>query len=136
MSKVLQGSCLCGSVAYEVKGQAKAFYHCHCGRCRKANGSGHASNILVSPESYQWTRGEELIRMYKVPEAERFANFFCSLCGSPLPKVREEQGVVVIQAGTLDTIPEITPEAHIFWDSRAEWECENVSLPTFEKYPN
>ena len=34
----LSGSCLCGSVAYELQGDARRFYHCHCERCRKASG--------------------------------------------------------------------------------------------------
>ncbi|MDQ6957621.1 MAG: hypothetical protein Q9M24_00745 [Mariprofundaceae bacterium] len=32
----LRGSCLCGSVQYEISGEIVRFYHCHCGRCRKA----------------------------------------------------------------------------------------------------
>jgi len=26
----LTGSCLCGSVQYEIHGEADRFYHCHC----------------------------------------------------------------------------------------------------------
>ena len=55
----LTGSCLCGSVKYELEGKAERFYHCHCSRCRKATGTGHASNLLVTPlASLTWTEGE------------------------------------------------------------------------------
>ncbi|MEJ2346595.1 MAG: GFA family protein [Gammaproteobacteria bacterium] len=30
----LTGSCLCGSVQYEITGEPKRFYHCHCSRCK------------------------------------------------------------------------------------------------------
>ena len=46
MSQItVKGGCLCGSVQYEVTGETKRFYHCHCERCRKATGTGHAVMI-------------------------------------------------------------------------------------------
>ena len=45
----LSGSCLCGAVRYEATGEPKRFVHCHCSRCRKATGTGHASNLFLQP---------------------------------------------------------------------------------------
>jgi len=130
------GSCLCGSVRYEISGAAQRFYHCHCQRCRKTTGTGHASNLLVTPvSSLSWLAGEELLRRYKVPEAERFYNCFCSHCGSPMPRVVPELDAVVIPAGTLDVEPPIRPQARIFWDSRAAWSCSGDDIPPFPEYP-
>lgn len=130
------GSCLCGSVRYEISGAAQRFYHCHCQRCRKTTGTGHASNLLVTPAgSLTWLAGEELLRRYKVPEAERFYNCFCSHCGSPMPRVVTELDAVVIPAGSLDTEPPIQPQARIFWDSRAAWSCSGDDIPPFPEYP-
>jgi hypothetical protein len=89
---------------------------------------------MVELESYQWTKGEHLIKHFKVPEAERFTNYFCSECGSPLPKIRPNMGIAVIPAGTLDSAPAMKPQAHIFWTSRIEWSCESGDLPVFEEY--
>ena len=83
---IYEGSCLCGAVQYEISGEAARFYHCHCRRCRKATGTGHASNLMIKPEHISWLKGEELIASYKVPEAERFTNRFCSQCGSSMPR--------------------------------------------------
>ena len=133
----LGGSCLCGSVRYEINGEAQRFYHCHCQRCRKATGSGHASNLFVMPEScLTWVAGEELLKRYKVPEAERFYNCFCSQCGSPMPRVVPELEGVVIPAGTLDGEPPIQPGARIFQDSRAFWSCSDDRIPVFPEYPD
>lgn len=130
------GSCLCGSVQYTITGDAIRFYHCHCQRCRKATGTGHASNLLVKPESsITWTKGEKLLSRYKVPEAERFYNCFCKQCGSPMPRVVPELDAVIIPAGTLDDESPIAPGARIFWDSRAAWSCESNDLPVFAEYP-
>ena len=99
----LHGGCLCGSVQYEVSGDANRFYHCHCHRCRKASGTGHATNLILQPGTVTWVAGEALLRRYKVPEAERFFTCFCSNCGSPLPRVVPELELVVIPAGSLDS---------------------------------
>ena len=131
----LSGSCLCGSVAYELKGDARRFFHCHCERCRKASGAAHASNIIMKLHAISWTAGEQLTRRYKVPEAERFAVVFCTECGSPMPRVSPDGQIVVVPAGSLDHEPDIEPQARIFSDSRAGWSCSGDDLPDHATYP-
>jgi len=132
----LTGRCLCGAVQYEINGEAERFYYCHCSRCRKLTGSGFASNLLVSPvDCLRWIKGEDKLKRYKVPEAERFYNLFCSECGSPMPRVVEVLNGVLIPAGSLNEEPPIAPSARIFWESRAEWTCPDESLPVFAEYP-
>lgn len=132
----IQGSCLCGAVQYEVHGDAMRFYHCHCQRCRKTTGTGHASNLMIkSGSSLNWIKGEELLQRFKVPEAERFYNLFCKQCGSPMPRVVPELDAVIIPAGTLDSDPPMAPNGRIFWGSRADWSCPAGDLPVFDEYP-
>ncbi len=131
----IRGSCLCGEVRYRIEGEVKRFYHCHCSRCRKASGTGHASNLMVTAVEVHWLSGEHLVRRFKVREAERFASQFCIDCGSPLPRVVPELGAVVIPAGSLDSNAPLDPQARIFWGSRISWSCGNDGLPTFHQYP-
>jgi hypothetical protein len=130
----LSGSCLCGAVRYTVSGEAQRFYHCHCSRCRKASGTGHASNLFVQG-SLTWNSGEELVRTFKLPEAARFANSFCEVCGSRMPRFIEKLGMVFIPAGSLEDEPDMRSQARIFHDSRAQWSCDEAALPGFEQYP-
>ncbi len=132
---VLRGSCLCGSAAYEVQGEPVRFYHCHCRRCRKATGTGHASNVLVQNGILRWLAGEDLLRMFKVPEAKRFTRQFCSRCGGAVPRVVAELGGVVVPAGSVDGDIPIRPQARIFWDSRAPWSCGGDDIPVYPEYP-
>ena len=129
----LSGSCLCGSVAYEIRGTLRQFNHCHCERCRKATGTGHASNIIVKPESATWTAGEELLSRYKLPEAKRFGTVFCRHCGSPMPRIADDLSYAVVPAGSLDTDPPVRPQRRIFQGSRVAWSCED-ELPAFDTY--
>jgi hypothetical protein len=135
MNVTVTGSCLCGGVRYEVSGEAERFYHCHCQRCRKLTGSGHASNLFITPQTaIVWLQGEELLARYKVPEAERFYNCFCQHCGGPMPRVVPELDGILIPAGSLDSPSPLPAQARIFWDSRAQWSCSD-DLPVFSEYP-
>ncbi len=136
MSRItMKGSCLCGTVKYEVTGAAKRFYHCHCSRCRKATGTGHASNLFVQPATLRWLSGEEHIRAFKVPEAERFTNQFCGICGGRVPRQPVGTDTVLIPAGSLDDDAPITPQARIFTDSRANWSCSGDEIPIYPGPP-
>ena len=130
----LSGSCLCGAVSYVATGEEQRFYHCHCSRCRKASGTGHASNLFMEG-TLTWIGGEELLKSFKLPEAERFTNTFCEVCGSRMPRFIEKLGMVFIPAGSLDDEPGLRPQARIFLDSRAGWSCDQSVLPEFDQYP-
>ena len=130
----LKGSCLCGAVTFEVTGDPKRFYHCHCSRCRKATGTGHASNLFVQPGTLSWLTGSEQVRTFKVPEAQRFANHFCCICGSRLPRQPKDSDMVIIPGGSLDDEPSLKPQARIFSASRASWSCSGDELPVHPEY--
>ena len=136
MSEIsVTGSCLCGSVKYKVTGQTERFYHCHCQRCRKVTGTGHASNLAISPQTaISWTEGEDKLSRYKLPDAERFYSCFCQNCGSPMPRVVPEINAVIIPAGSLDCSLPVNPQGRIFWESRADWSCTD-ELPVYSEYP-
>lgn len=131
----LKGGCLCGAVSYEVTGDVKGFYHCHCARCRKSTGTGHATNLLLSSANLLFTAGEALLKRYKIPEANRFTRQFCSHCGSQVARHVPEIDGVVIPAGSIDGEIPVQPQARIFWDSRADWSCDGDDLPRYAEYP-
>ncbi|HLT90707.1 MAG TPA: GFA family protein [Woeseiaceae bacterium] len=128
------GSCLCGTVRYEATGEVTRFYHCHCSRCRKATGTGHASNLFLEG-TLRWLSGEDQVASYKPPEAKRFTNAFCRQCGGRVPRFSPEARFVMIPAGSLDVDPGTLPQARIFTGSRTGWSCSAAALPEFEEYP-
>jgi len=133
--ETLRGSCLCGAVTYAVTAPFLRFAHCHCGRCRKATGAAHASNLYVAPENFHWIGGHDLVRRFDLPSAKSFATTFCTHCGSPLPHHTRSGREMVVPAGSLDTEPLLSPQARIFWESRAAWGCGSDDLPRFSGYP-
>ena len=49
---MLTGSCLCGSVAYEVDADPGPFVHCHCRTCRKTHGSAFSTVTSVPATAF------------------------------------------------------------------------------------
>ena len=90
---------------------------------------------MLSEAQVEWVCGEDLVRRYKLPEAERYLTTFCGLCGSPLPRHIPEIGLIAVPAGSLDENPGISPQANIFWDSRAKWLEPKAQLPKYGEYP-
>jgi hypothetical protein len=83
--QTLKGSCLCGALQFVVTGEPARFFHCHCSRCRKSSGTGHASNLFISNGELAWAGDSALIKTYKLPGAQRFARTFCSTAGAQKP---------------------------------------------------
>lgn len=130
------GSCLCGTVRYEISGHLGIFQYCHCSRCRKFTGSAHAANLIVAPDQFRWLEGEAQVGRFEHPQAKHFATGFCKVCGSSLPWLGKSRRAVVVPAGTLDDDPGIRPSQNIFWASRAPWYKEASALKHFEELPN
>lgn len=128
---IVAGSCLCGSVAFEITGAPLRMMNCHCTRCRRGRSSAHATNLFYRLDDFRFVRGETHVRVYRVPEARFFAVAFCRSCGGAAPRVSTERGAVIVPAGTLDNDPGTRPEAHIFVSYKANWFDIVDSLPQF-----
>ena len=129
---VVRGSCLCGAIGYEAELPLAGFVNCHCSRCRKETGSAFGANAYVLPDAFRWTRGEDLVRRYDLPDARSFATSFCATCGSPVPHRTRNGSAVMIPAGSLDEDPGVGPTANVHWNSRAPWTVHSGDLPTTE----
>jgi hypothetical protein len=135
--EAIRGSCLCGAVRYEVRKPYLRFAHCYCGRCRKATGGSHATNLYVASSQFSWISGEGITKRFDLPAAQSFATTHCTTCGGPVPHFTRSRRELVVPAGTLDDIPDIRPQANIFWSSRAPWSCSGEGLPFHAEYtPN
>ncbi|MFT5696287.1 MAG: hypothetical protein ACI9QQ_002267, partial [Myxococcota bacterium] len=44
---MIRGSCLCGSVRYEISGKLSPIQYCHAQRCRKASGAAFATEAAA-----------------------------------------------------------------------------------------
>lgn len=131
----VQGSCLCGRIAFEMTATPTGVTQCHCSRCRKTRGTGHATNLLVPSDGFRYLRGEELLTKFRPSDAKYFAHWFCSVCGSTMPRFDEARGFGIIPMGAFDEDPGARPDRHIHVGSKAAWETIHDDLPQFEAGP-
>ncbi len=132
---MIKGSCLCGRVAYELRGTPQAMYYCHCGMCRKATGSSFATNMLVRSDEFMIVSGRSYLKSYESSPSE--FRHFCSECGSPVyGEASSRPNVVSIRCGTLDGDPGARPSFHIYTASKSPWFVISDDLPQFPEEPH
>jgi hypothetical protein len=129
------GSCLCGAVTFSVSGTPSRWLQCHCSRCRRGRSAAHGCNGFYPLAQFAWLSGQELVRKYRLPEADRFAVCFCTRCGGGTPVERDNVAFVLVPMGLLDADPGQHPQAHIHVASKAAWYTIDDDLPQFAELP-
>ena len=129
----ISGSCLCGTLKYEVTGPFVMMLNCHCSMCRKHHGAPFATFVATPIDNFRWISGENDVVLYDSSANGKRA--FCPTCGSVAPMVMPGADLAVMPAGNLDGDPGIRPEGHMFVGSKASWYELTDSLPQHEEYP-
>ena len=127
---MIQGSCLCGGVAFEAD-SILFMLMCHCSRCRKAQGSAFSTFAFVDRSAFRLLRGRDLIQGYQ--SSPGFHRDFCSVCGSRAPHLAEGSETWGVPAGLIDGDPGVSPALHISVGSKAPWWEIHDPLPQFEE---
>jgi hypothetical protein len=131
---MLQGSCLCGGVRFEIAKAVGPFELCHCSRCRKSSGSAFAAFLGALAADYRLLAGADLIESWDAPilrAPPAYRSSFCRRCGSPVPNPAPDTDWFEFPAGLLDGDPQLAPDKHIFVELRAPWFEIADTLPRF-----
>ncbi|MFC3153318.1 GFA family protein [Litoribrevibacter euphylliae] len=123
---MIQGSCLCGSIKYEISGEVGGIVHCHCPTCRKAHASAFSSVVAVQDEDFTLLDGDTLKFYESSPGKQRF---FCSNCGSQIYAKREGTPHIVLRLGCLDSDINAQEKEHIWVSQKASWYDIDSDLP-------
>lgn len=115
----MKGSCLCGSVVYEVDKLASPIQHCSCRTCRKAHSAAFNTAAGVLKEDFRWLKGQELLNSYESSLGKY--RYFCSNCGSQLVAVRQGNPSLVLRVATLDEDPNVQPAFQIWKSHEVSW---------------
>lgn len=125
--KPVAGSCLCGSIRYEVDHFERGVVACHCSQCRKTSGhyvaatkATHDDLRMISDSSLRWYRSSE--------EAERG---FCSECGSNLFWRKIGDNATSIMAGALDSPTGLSMQSHIYVDDEGDYYHADDGVPHY-----
>ena len=126
---VLTGSCACGEVRYEIRGDLIGdVCHCHCWQCRKHSGASFGTTVGIRAEDLHFVSGED--RMTSWESSPGVHRFFAGCCGSPIYKSNPALPQVYgFRLGTLDDDPGRRVEKHICFGSSAPWIDVRDGLP-------
>jgi hypothetical protein len=123
------GGCLCGGVAYEVRGPVRDALLCHCENCRRTHGnySAYASArredlVMVKNETLRWYHTDKDV----TPNVQRG---FCSECGASVFWDPEGYEYVYFSAGSLDQPTGIGSAGHIWLSEKGDWYEITDELP-------
>ena len=124
----INGGCLCGAVRFEVDPPTKWCAHCHCSLCRRAHGAGFVTWFGVALDRFRIVQGEQGLRWYRSTPGARRA--LCSLCGSTMFFAGDRwPDEIHIALAHMDGPIDRAPQAHVYFDSGADWVKVDDDLP-------
>lgn len=115
---MIQGSCCCGAVRFELLAQPSTMGTCHCSRCRKA---GASTIVFVKREDLRWVQGREHVATYQPEAPYKYARCFCRICGSSLGEILSGEASFPIAANALDTETGLRNRFHEFTSEKPGW---------------
>lgn len=112
---MLQGSCVCGDVRFDVAAPPLGASMCHCGQCRKQSGgiwsSAHvATSDLVISGEVRWFEASTI--------AKRGS---CARCGSFLFWKAHDEELISFALGAIDGPTGLTLGKHIFVADKGDY---------------
>ncbi len=122
------GSCLCGSVAFEITGNLTAPSACHCGQCRKQ--SGHFWCATNAEDADFKLTAQDGLRWYDASDIAKRG--FCANCGSFLFWKRQGADRIAIAMGSFDSPTHLKLARHIFTVDKGDYYQINDPIPQLE----
>ena len=122
------GRCLCGAVAYRVRGPLRPAHACHCGMCRRQSGhfvvaviAPHEEFELIEDRGLKWFRSSDWAR-----------RGFCAECGSAM--FWDDGAEISVATGSLDDQSGVSLVRHIYVDEKPDFYEIGDSLPQFAQH--
>ena len=116
--RVRKGSCLCGAVRFEARGDPRFISNCHCETCRRA-ASAPSVTWAGFLEAQIAMSGETLADYASSPGVRRS---FCGRCGSPLAFRGERwAGEVHVPVCAFEEAAEMAPTNDYFEAEKLPW---------------
>ena len=133
---ILEGGCDCGHIRYRVSGDPLIVHCCHCKWCQREAGSAFVINALFSRDRVLHLGAEPNIVLTPSPSGKGQNIARCPKCQIAVWSNYADGGDLVrfIRVGTLDEPHRITPDVHIFTDSKVPWLELPRGVPVFPQF--
>jgi len=120
MENIIKGSCHCGAVEFELKGNPKLVVNCHCNDCKKRNGSAYSTYMAVQESDLSVVKGKNTLQGYSVKNVG--IKQFCSQCGSPIYNENYRYpGLYMLFYGAFNESSNFSPDFNVYCESKYNW---------------
>jgi hypothetical protein len=114
------GSCLCGTVRFEVALPTRLCVHCHCSMCRRNHGAAFVTWFAVPKTQVRVVAGAEALTEYR--SSARGTRSFCGRCGTSVFCVLDhDPDTVDVTLASMQGPIDRVPEAHVYFDDHVDW---------------
>jgi len=137
MTPTLRGSCLCGTVQYQVDDAFDYALNCHCSNCRRATGAAFKPFAGIAASRLQVLAGADALMRWSRDGRSGDTDAHdarCRHCGSLLWSRLREGTWLRLTLGSLLDEPSIRPSAHLFVGSKAPWYTITDDLPQHAEF--
>ena len=130
---MIEGSCCCGAVRFQLTSEPSTMGTCHCSRCRKA---GASTIVFIKKADLNWVKGKDHVALYQPALPYKYGRCFCKVCGSSLGEILSEDDSFPIAANTLDTEIGLKNQFHEFVSEKPTWSEICDDAPQSEGHPS
>jgi len=132
----LEGGCTCGQVRYRLEAAPLFVHCCHCRWCQRESGGAFVINALIESDRITLVAGEPL--RVTTPSASGRGQVIvrCEKCHVALWSHYTGAGprFGFVRVGTLDNPDPLSPDIHIFTESRQPWVELPADVPAMPQY--
>lgn len=130
-TRIERGSCFCGQIVLEARGEPFWINADHDDDCRKAIGGPMTVWIGYRQGQVRFLCGEPK-RFSRTPGVTRG---FCATCGSSISYADAGlPGEIWLTIGFMDNPERFAPRVHAFWSTRLPWLAFDDALPRLDRY--
>ncbi len=123
--EIKNGSCGCGSLKYQIKGEPINSVFCYCKECQTLTGSDKWFGTWIPKDNFKITSGSPTIFSRKGNSGKNLNNLFCSDCGVNICAEVTAGNFYSVAVSTLDDIHNIKPTMSIYAGSAPSWAVHN-----------
>ena len=129
---MIEGSCCCGAVKFELARAPDMMGTCHCTRCRK---TGASTFVTIAKDAFRLVQGADAIDSYAPEPGYKYVRNFCGTCGTSLGEILTQENNVLLPANCLDGDPGVRNRFHEFVAEKPDWYeiCDDAKQ--FEMHP-
>ncbi len=131
----LEGGCFCGAVRYRLLQRPMFTHCCHCRECQKRTGSAFVINMIIETQSIEQLGCEPVAVRVPTNSGRPHDIFRCQSCETAVwSDYGARPWLRFVRAGTLDEASVITPDVHIFTETKLPWVQLTPDVMAFPEY--